>query len=345
MIASIVPHQANASDYAFASGAFSARRSLLIPPEELQRAAESGRVDSLVTSLNRSAYAPVGSDMTAGDVLARVESTWLTFLAQAAHDLPEDFLSTLLLALDEKEYAKAGLAQALLAANVGSSTDATSGEYAAYCERIQRAGSSEELLAESVFGAALSAGLKAAQAGASISDAQTVFDFSFQATLHDLAAIYESPAVTGYVDGLLKLMVSGHALKMKLRSAAGIGASLQRLLPFLGPEIRASLVLVSDRIQDISWDTLQPVDLVPEASGYVLAVGRRYTAEERMGLLEDALESWLVGRPETAAAEPYGVAVVFAYLMDFRREVWSLRRLFKAAAAMEQRMSTSGGVS
>jgi vacuolar-type H+-ATPase subunit C/Vma6 len=64
-----------------------------------------------------------------------------------------------------------------------------------------------------------------------------------------------------------------------------------------------------------------------------------------MSLLEDALESWLVGRPEAAAAEPYGVAVVFAYLMDFRREVWSLRRLFKAAAIMEQRPAVSGGAS
>jgi hypothetical protein len=283
--------------------------------------------------------------MTAGDILARVEGTWLDFLAQASRELPEDFLPTLLKALDEKEYAKAGLAQALLEANVGPSTDAISGEYAAYCERIERTGSSEELLSDSIFGPALSDGLKAAQAGASASDAQTVFDFSFQATLRNLAAVYGSPAVIGYVDGLLKLMLGGHALKMKLRSGAGIGASLQRLLPFLGPDIRASLTQVSERIQSISWDTLQPTDLVPEASGYPLAVGRRYTPEERMSLLEDALESWLVGRPEAAAAEPYGVAVVFAYLMDFRREVWSLRRLFKAAAIMEQRPAVSGGAS
>jgi hypothetical protein len=283
--------------------------------------------------------------MSAGDVLARVESTWQAFLVQASRDLPERFLPYVLATLDEKEYAKAGLAEALLGEDAEVRTDGTSSEYAAYCVRIQTEGSSPGLLKESVFGDALSEGLKAAKAGASASDAQTVFDFSFQATLRNLAAVYGSPAVIGYVDGLLRLMLSGHALKMKLRSGAGIGASLQRLLPFLGLDIRASLTQVSERIQSISWDTLQPTDLVPEASGYPIAVGRRYTPEERMSLLEDALESWLVGRPEAAAAEPYGVAVVFAYLMDFRREVWSLRRLFKAAATMEQRPAVSGGAS
>jgi len=343
MIASIVPHQADASDYAYCSGAFSARRSLLLPVQELRRASESGKTDALVAALNRSAYAPVTSDMSPGDILARVESTWLSFLAQAARDLPEGFLPFLLGALDEKEYAKAGLAQALLDGDGGSFTDATSGEYAMYCERIQKAGSSPELLSESVFGVALSDGLRAAQVGASTSDAQTVFDFSFQATLGGLAMLYGSPAVIGYVDGLLKLMLSGHALKMKLRGGSGIGAPLQRLLPFLRPDIQVSLVLLSEHVRDISWDVLQPADLVPEASAYVLAVGRRYTAEERMDMLEDALESWLVGRPEAAAAEPYGVPVVFAYLMDFRREVWAMRRLFKAAAAMELRVDGSGG--
>jgi hypothetical protein len=161
-----------------------------------------------------------------------------------------------------------------------------------------------------------------------------VFDFSFESTLEDLASTYAHPAVTAYLDGLLKLMLAGHALKMKLRSISGVGAPLERLLPFLRPETRESLALIVERIQGVSWDLLQPADLVPEASAYVLAIGRRYTAEERMQMLEDALESWLVGRPEAEGFEPYGVAVVFAFLIDFRREVWSLRRFLKAAASV-----------
>jgi hypothetical protein len=343
MIAPFIPHQADSSDYAYASGSFSVRRGLLLPVQELRRASQTGMAESLLAALNRGVYAPIGSDMSAGEVLARVESTWQAFLAQAAGDLPESFLPFLLATLDEKEYAKAGLAEALLGGDGGVRTDGTSGEYAAYCVRIQTWGSSPELLAESVFGVALSEGLKAAQAGASASDAQTVFDFSFEATLEGLARTYGHPAVMGYMDGLLKLMLAGHALKMKLRSASGVGAPLERLLPFLKPEIRVSLALIVERIQSVPWDTLQPADLVPEASAYVLAVGRRYTAEERMQMLEDALESWLVGRPEATGFEPYGVAVVFAYLMDFRREVWSLRRLLKAAASAGLRVDGSGG--
>jgi len=343
MIAPFIPHQADSSDYAYASGSFSVRRGLLLPVQELRRASQTANAESLLAALNRGAYAPIGSDMSAGEVLARVESTWLAFLARAARDLPESFLPYLLTALDEKEYAKAGLAEALLGGNSGVRSDETSGEYAAYCARIQAEGSSPELLAESVFGVSLADGLKAAQAGASSSDAQTVFDFSFEGTLEGLARTYGHPAVTAYMDGLLKLMLGGHALKIKLRSASGVGVPLERLLPFLKPDIRVSLALIVDRIQGIPWDTLQPADLVPEASAYVLAVGRRYTAEERMQMLEDALESWLVGHPETTGAEPYGVAVVFAYLMDFRREVWSLRRLLKAAASAGLRVDGSGG--
>jgi hypothetical protein len=343
MIAPLIPHQADSSDYAYASGSFSVRRGLLLPVQELRRASQEGKAESLLAALNRSVYAPIGNDMSAGEVLVRVESTWQAFLAQAAHDLPESFLPYLLATLDEKEYAKAGLAEALLGGDAGARTDGTSGEYAAYCARIQTGGSSPGLLAESVFGVSLSEGLEAAQAGASASDAQTVFDFSFETTLDDLARIYGHPAVMAYVDGLLKLMLAGHALKMKLRSTSGVGAPLERLLPFLKPEIRVSLALIVERIQGIPWDTLQPADLVPEASAYVLAVGRRYTPEERIQLLEDALESWLVGRPEATGYETYGVAVVFAYLMDFRREVWSLRRLLKAAASMRPRVDGSGG--
>lgn len=343
MIAPLIPHQADSSDYAYASGSFSVRRGLLIPVQELRRASETGKTESLFAALNRSVYAPIAADMSAGEVLARVESTWRAFLVQASRDLPEGFLPYLLATLDEKEYAKAGLAEALLGGDVGARTDETSGEYAAYCVRIQTWGSSPELLAKSVFGPSLSEGLEAAQAGASASDAQTVFDFSFEASLDGLARIYGHPAVMAYIDGLLKLMLAGHALKMKLRSTSGVGAPLQRLLPFLKPEIRVSLALIVERIQDISWDTLQPADLVPEASAYVLAVGRRYTPEERIQLLEDALESWLVGRPEATGFEPYGVAVVFAYLMDFRREVWSLRRLLKTAASTRPRVDGSGG--
>jgi hypothetical protein len=343
MIAPFIPHQADSSDYAYASGSFSVRRGLLLPVQELRRASQTGMAESLLAALNRGVYAPIGSDMSAGEVLARVESTWQAFLAQAAGDLPESFLPYLLATLDEKEYAKAGLAEALLGGNAGVRTDGTSGEYAAYCVRIQTWGSSPELLAESVFGVALSEGLKAAQAGASASDAQTVFDFSFEATLEGLARIYGHPAVTAYMDGLLKLMLAGHALKMKLRSGSGVGVPLERLLPFLKPEIRVSLAFIVERIQGVPWDTLQPADLVPEALAYVLAVGRRYTAEERLQMLEDALESWLVGRPEATEFEPYGVAVVFAFLMDFRREVWSLRRLLKAAASAGLRVDGSGG--
>lgn len=343
MIAPFIPRQADSSDYAFASGSFAVRRGLLLPVQELRSASQTGKAESLLAALNRGPYAPIASDASAGEILARVESTWQAFLAQATRDLPEGFLPYLLAALDEKEYAKAGLAEALLDGNGGSFTDTTSGEYAAYCERL-RQGSSPELSSESVFGVALAEGLKAAQAGASASDAQTVFDFSFEATLDGLVRVYGHPAVIAYMDGLLKLMLAGHALKMKLRSASGIGVRLERLLPFLKPEIRVSLVLVVERIQSIPWDTLQPVDLVPEASAYVLAVGRRYTPEERLQMLEDALESWLVGRPETAGLEPYGVGVVFAYLMDFRREVWSLRRFLKeAASSTGTRVDVSGG--
>jgi hypothetical protein len=343
MIAPFIPHQADSSDYAYASGSFSVRRGLLLPVQELRRGSQTGKAESLLAALNRGAYAPIGSDMSAGEILARVESTWLAFLAQAARDLPESFLPYLLATLDEKEYAKAGLAEALLGGDAGARTDGISGEYAAYCARIQAGGSSPGLLAESVFGVSLADGLKAAQAGASASDAQTVFDFSFETTLEGLARIYGHPAVMTYMDGLLKLMLAGHALKMKLRSASGVGAPLERLLPFLKPELRVSLALIVERIQGVSWDTLQPADLVPEASACVLAVGRRYTAEERMQMLEDALESWLVGRPEAMGFEPYGVAVVFAYLMDFRREVWSLRRLLKTAASAGLRVDGSGG--
>lgn len=345
MITFATPRQAHPADYAFASGAFSARRSLLLPVQELRNALGSGKIDVLIGALNRSAYAPVTGETSPADILARVESTWIAFLDQARRDLPEGFLPFLLQALDEKEYAKAGLAQALLGGVAGFATDAVSGEYAAYCIQIQSAGIATDLLSESVFGGALSDGLRAARAGASISDAQTVFDFSFQSTLAHLAREYDAPVVTEYVDSLLKLMVSGHALKMKLRGGSGMGAPLQRLLPFLRQDIQTSLASTSERIRDISWDTLQPADLVPEAFSYVLPVGRRYTAEERMDMLEEALDAWIVGRPETAAAEPYGVPVVFAYLADFRREVWLLRRLFKAAAAAELRMDESGGMS
>lgn len=334
MIVSFVPRQADSSDYAYASGSFSVRRGLLIPVQELRRVSEIGKIDTLIAALNRSVYAPVGSDMSAGEVLARVESTWQSFLAQATRDLPEGFLPYLLATLDEKEYAKAGLAEALLlGGKTGTVSDGKSGEYAAYCVRMRVKGISRELLAESVFGKAFSEGLRVADAGASASDAQTVFDFSFEATLEDLAGAYGHVAVTTYMGGLLKLMLAGHALKMKLRSASGIGAPLERLLPFLKPSIRESLTLTVDSIQGIPWDSLQPGDLVPEASAYALPLGRRYTAEERMQMLEDALDAWLVGRPEATGFEPYGVAVVFAYLIDFRREVWALRRLLKAAAS------------
>jgi len=331
MISPSVPRQAHASDYAYASGSLSVRRGLLIPVQELRRASETGKIDALVAALNRSVYAPVGSDMSAGEVLARVESTWRSSLEQASRDLPEGFLPYLLATLDEKEYAKAGLADALLGGDAGTRSDSRSGEYASYCLRIRAEAASREVLAESVFGKALSEGLKAAEAGASASDAQTVFDFSFESTLEGLAKAYAHPAVTAYMDGLLKLMLAGHALKMKLRSASGIGAPLERLLPFLKRDVREALSATVDRIQGVSWDSLQPADLVPEASGYVLPMGRRYTSEERMQMLEDALDGWLVGRPEAGGFEPYGVAVVFAYLMDFRREVWSLRRLLKTA--------------
>ncbi len=343
MIASFIPHQADSIDYAYASGSFSVRRGLLLPVQELRRASQTGKVESLLTALNRGAYAPIGSDMSAAEVLVRVESTWQAFLTQATHDLPEGFLPYLLATLDEKEYAKAGLAQALLGGDGGAHTDGTSNEYAAYCARIQAGEGSPELLTESVFGVALSDGLKAAQAGASASDAQTVFDFSFESTLEGLATTYGHPAVLAYMDGLLKLMVAGHALKMKLRSASRVGAPLERLLPFLKPGIRESLASIVGRIQGVPWDMLQPADLVPEASASVLPVGRRYTAVERMQMLEDALELWLVARPEVAGFEPYGVAIVFAYLMDFRREVWSLRRLLKAAASAGLRVDGSGG--
>jgi hypothetical protein len=333
MITSVVPRQADSGDYAYASGSFSVRRGLLIPVQELRRASETGKIDALAVALNRSVYAPIAGDMPAGEVLARIESTWRSFLEQASHDLPEGFLPYLLATLDEKEYAKAGLAEALLGTDAGTGFDSRSGEYSAYCLRIRAEGASREVLMESVFGDALSEGLNAAESGASASDAQTVFDFSFEATLDELARVYDHAAVRTYMDGLLNLMLAGHALKMKLRSASGIGAPLERLLPFLKPDIRVSLAAIVDRIRDIPWDTLQPVDLVPEASVYVLPVGRRYTSEERMQMLEDALEAWLVGRPEAAGFEPYGVAVVFAYLMDFRREVWTLRRILKTAAS------------
>ncbi len=333
MITSFVPRQADSSDYAYASGSFSVRRGLLIPVQELRAASESRRIEALVAALNRGVYGPLGTDTPPDKVLARVESTWQAFLDQASRDLPEGFLPYLLVALDEKEYAKAGLAEALLGADAGAVSDSRSAEYAAYCVRIRAEGGSPEILAESVFGKALSDGLKAAESGASASDAQTVFDFSFEATLEELARAYGHIAVTAYLNGLLKLMVAGHALKMKLRSASSIGAPLERLLPFLKSDIRELLVATMDRIKVIPWDTLQPVDLVPDASGYVLPVGRRYTSEERIQMLEDALNAWLVGRPEATGYEPYGVAVVFSYLTDFRREVWALRRILKTAAS------------
>src|SRR5450756_1743460 len=92
MIAPLIPHQADSSDYAYASGSFSVRRGLLLPVQELRRASQEGKAEFLLAALNRSVYAPIGNDMSAGEVLVRVESTWQAFLAQATHDLPESFL-------------------------------------------------------------------------------------------------------------------------------------------------------------------------------------------------------------------------------------------------------------
>jgi hypothetical protein len=345
MIPTLIPHQADSSAYTYMSGSFSVRRGLLLPMQELRETAHSGKFETLVVALNRGSYAPMANDASASDVLARVEGVWRETLAQASRDLPEPFLPYMLSVLDEREYAKAGLAECLLGGQTRSSSGTLGGEYAAYCQKIQAsAGHAKEVLSESVFGSSLGEALDAAAAGASASDAQTVFDFSFSSTLTGLAKQYGHPAVIAYTAGLLKLMVAGQALKVKLRSGAHAGASIERLMPFLKPEVQISLAAVLEHIQPISWDMLQPVDLVPEALAFALSVARHFTADERLVMLEDALDAWLVGSIESAGYEPYGVTVVFGYLIDFRREVWALRRLLKEAAAV-LRSDDAGGVS
>jgi hypothetical protein len=334
MIPTFIAHQADSSAYAYMSGSFSVRRGLLLPVQDLREAAHGGKLETLVVALNRGSYAPIANDASAGDVLARVEGVWRETLAEASRDLPEPFLPYVLSVLDEREYAKAGLAERLLDGQTRSSSGTLGGEYAAYCQRIQAsAGHAKEVLGESVFGSSLREALDAAAAGASASDAQTVFDFSFASTLAAVAKQYGQPAVIAYMAGLLKLMLAGQALKVKLRSGAHAGASIQRLVPFLKPEVQVSLTAVLKRIQPVSWDMLQPADLIPEASAFALPVARHFTADERLVMLEDALDAWLVGSIESAGYEPYGVTVVFGYLIDFRREVWGLRRLLKEATA------------
>ena len=341
MMPPVVPRQAEPPAYAYASGSFSVRRGLLLPVYELRQAA-AGRTEALLALLNRGVYAPVAPDLSPAEALARVEASWQAFVSQASRDLPEGFLPYVLAALDEKEYAKAGLAKALLG-DVLNVTDERSDEYAAYCLHLRASGYSGPVLAETVFGSALADGLRAAEQGASCSDAQTVFEFSFENTLEALAMEYAQPSVLVYIRGLRDLMIAGHALKAKLRSTAGVGVAVDRLLPFLEPAIQTALDESVARIQGISWDNLQPSDLVPEASMVALPVGRRYRPEERIALLEDALDSWLVERTQATASEPYGVTVVFSYLMDFRREVRLLRRLLKAAASRDVRTGVAGG--
>jgi len=340
MMPPVVPAQAEPPAYAYASGSFSVRRGLLLPVYELRQAA-SGRTEALLALLNRGVYAPVAVDLSPTEALARVEASWQAFVSQASRDLPEGFLPYVVAALDEKEYAKAGLAKALLGDTLGVA-DERSDEYAAYCLRLRGSRYSGQVLAETVFGSALADGLKAAEQGASCSDAQTVFEFSFESTLEQLARKYAHPSVLVYIRGLRDLMIAGHALKAKLRSGAGVGVAVDRLLPFLEPQVRDALSAAITRVQGISWDNLQPSDLVPEASMVVLPVDRRYTPEERIGLLEDALDSWIVDRTQATASEPYGVTVVFSYLMDFRREVRLLRRLLKAAASRDVRAASAG---
>jgi hypothetical protein len=346
MIATFTPHQADPSAYAYVSGAFSVRRGLLLPMQELRQAARDGKLETLVVALNRGSYAPIANDASAADILARVESVWRASLTQASRDLPESFLPYLLSVLDEREYAKAGLAEYLIMGQTGSSSGSLGEEYTAYCEKIlASAEHAKEVLSESVFGPSLREALDAAAAGASASDAQTVFDFSFVSTLAGLAKQYGHPAVIAYTAGLLKLMVAGQALKVKLRSGAHAGASIERLVPFLKPEVHVSLTAVVERIQPISWDVLQPADLVPAASAFALSVARHFTADERLVMLEDALDAWLVASIESAGYEPYGITVVFGYLIDFRREVWALRRLLKEAAAAALRSDGTGDAS
>ncbi len=343
MIAGCIPHQADPGAYAYVSGSLSVRRGLLLPVQELRQAASGGKLDTLVTVLNRGSYAPIPNDAPASDILARVESVWHESLAQISRDLPEPFLPYVLSVLDEREYAKAGLAECLLGEQA---QNGMSGEYAEYCRDIlSSAAHAKEILSKSVLGPSLQDALDAAGKGASSSDAQTVFDFSFVSVLAELAKRYGHPAVIAYMAGLIKLMEAGQALKVKLRSGTHAGTSIERLMPFLTSDIQTSLASIVERIHAIPWDALQPADLVMEASAFVLPTARHFTANERLVMLEDALDAWLVRSIASSGYEPYGVTVVFGYLMDFRREVWALRRLLKEAAAAELQPDGDGGIS
>lgn len=334
MILPIIPHQADPVAYTYVSGSFSVRRGLLLSIQELRYASAAGKMDGLIAALNRGSYTPISNDASPGGILARVEGMWKDLLARASRELPEPFLPYVLTVLDEREHAKAGLAEYLVEGTDLRSTETVLHEYAAYCRRIRTfATNSPEIMRESVFGPALRDALDAAESGASYSDAQVVFDFSLVQSLGTLARQYGHPAVISYVDGLRTLMIAGQALKAKLRSEMRSGAAIERLLPFLEISISERVCAVLDKISLLSWDMLQPGDLVVEASGIVLPSDRHYTPNERLLMLEDALDVWLVKCIESTGYEAYGVTVVFAYLVDFRREVWALRRLLKEAAA------------
>ncbi len=335
MIVSYTPHQADPKEYAYVSGSFAVRRGLLLPVQELQSVPRT--IEALVTLLNRGVYAPMGAILTAQDALMHVEDVWRRFLERTARDLPEPFLPYVLKILDERDYAKAGLAGFLLYGDkCPAKMTGLAAEYGEYCSRLEKAGEKASLLfKETFFGRSLADGLRSSQRDASASDAQMMFDLSVSEELHRLAVAYGHPSVIAYSDGLLDLVLAGYVLKLKLRSSSGVAVSAERSFAFADLGARAKLTALAEHVQPIAWDMLQPRDLVGPAVVADLPTDRRYTKGQRLRMLEDSLETWLVDYTRSSDAEPYGVTMVFAYMIDFRREVWTLRRLLRSAVLIE----------
>lgn len=330
MIPELVPHQANPADYTYASGIFSVRRGRFLPASDLRRLRERPDVRAVAALMEHGLYGQIETSAGAHELLQRVEETWGSFLVEAAGLLPEPFLPQLLGIVEEKEYAKAGLAAWLLyGPKMHNHLRGTALAYAELCGRLRADEAGAAPMRESVFSVPLSEGLDAAHGGASFSGAQEVFDAAVVDMLHRLATAYGSEAVQGYVTELGRLMVVGLALKAKLRSEL-TGVSLHedvgKILP---PQLIEQLDAVTQRIAGIPWSKLQPAQLMPELRAGDLPAVPHTDPGTRIALLSDALDAALSEQMSGIVAEPYGTAVVFRYMMDFRYEVSTLRCLLK----------------
>jgi hypothetical protein len=336
MIGSCKPRQSYPEAYAYAAGSYAVRRGFLLTPDDLRRTPAEGAAEFLIGLVNRGSYGAVSSGTPLLEVVAIVEEAWRSFLARAEQDLPEPFLPYLLRILAEKEYAKAGLAAwSLYGTSLPSSISGPTREYAEYCRLLQNTvADSDAADQESVFADALREGLSVWRAGGLAQESQTVFDLSFvTGTLRSLAVQYAYPAIINYVDSILDTMIAGLALKAKLRSEAGMGLPAEGLFRWIPKETAARLRNVNDRVRDTAWESIQPEDLVPTSMAEQISSAPRYTQSGRMAILAEMLDEAASREISSLGTEPYGVGVIFSYMMDFRREVWSLRRQLRSVDA------------